>query len=47
MRGWFRPRDLLTTVQERVVPETSTLEETVSLILAESRILQVTNRPDQ
>jgi predicted kinase len=34
MRQWYRPRDLLTEVEERVIPETSTLEETISLILA-------------
>lgn len=35
MRQWYRPRDLLTSVEERVIAETSTLEETVSLILAQ------------
>jgi predicted kinase len=39
MRGWYRPQDLLTAVRERVIPETSTLPETVDTILAESRLL--------
>jgi hypothetical protein len=39
MRGWYRPRDLLTAVRERVIPEASTLPETVNTILAESRLL--------
>ncbi|MGH3407107.1 MAG: hypothetical protein ACRDRJ_32100 [Streptosporangiaceae bacterium] len=37
MRGWYRPRDLLGSVRERVIPQASTLAETVSLILAETR----------
>jgi hypothetical protein len=36
MRGWYRPRDLLGSVGERVIPQTSTLAETVGLILAET-----------
>lgn len=44
MRGWYQPRDLLTTVRERVIPETSTLAETVELILAESRLLRAATR---
>jgi predicted kinase len=39
MRSWYRPRDLLATVTERVIPETSTLEETVSTILADTGLL--------
>jgi hypothetical protein len=39
MRGWYRPRDLLAAVRERVIPETSLLPETVDTILAESRLL--------
>ncbi len=32
MRNWYRPRDLLTSIQERIIPETSTLRQTVDLI---------------
>lgn len=39
MRDWYRPRDLLCSVRERVIPETSTLAETVSLILGETGLL--------
>lgn len=52
MRGWYRPHDLLTTVGERVIPETSTLHETVDLILTDALLLdqitsgtQATNEP--
>jgi predicted kinase len=37
MRDWYRPQDLLTSVQEHVVPETSTLQQTVDLILADTQ----------
>jgi predicted kinase len=40
MREWYRPRDLLATIREHVIPETSTLQETVNLILAETELLQ-------
>jgi predicted kinase len=40
MREWHKPRDLLTGIQEHVIPETSTLQETTSLILAETRLLE-------
>ncbi len=33
MRGWYVPRDLLGVSGERVIDETATLDETVSLIL--------------
>jgi hypothetical protein len=39
MGEWFRPRDLLPGVPETVIPEMSTLDETVSLILGDTRIL--------
>ena len=39
MRSWYRPRDLLSSVRERIVPETSTLQRTVTLILEETRLL--------
>lgn len=35
MRGWYRDRDLLPFTDERIVPETSCLEETVERILGE------------
>jgi hypothetical protein len=40
MRDWYRPRDLLATVRERVIPETSTQAEITSLILAETQLPQ-------
>jgi len=40
MRQWYRPMDLLTAVCERVIPQTSTRQETISLILAETQLLQ-------
>ena len=39
MRGWYCQRDLLSSIHERVVPETSTLQQTVALILDETRLL--------
>jgi predicted kinase len=39
MREWHRPRDLLTGIREQVIPESSTLQETTSRILAETRLL--------
>jgi len=39
MRGWYRPRDLLGGIREHIIPETSTLQETTSLILAETKLL--------
>jgi predicted kinase len=39
LREWYRPRDLLTSVQERIVPERSTLQQTVDLILADTQLL--------
>lgn len=40
MRQWHRAGDLLSTVREQVVPEASTLQQTISTILAETRLLQ-------
>lgn len=40
MRSWYRPRDLLVSVQERIIPETSTLHQIVKLILAETQLLE-------
>ncbi len=39
MRGWYRPRDFLTSIRERVIEETSTLAQTIDLILAETALL--------
>ena len=39
MRGWYCQRDLLSSIYERVIPETSTLEQTVKLILEETHLL--------
>jgi predicted kinase len=39
MRSWYRPRDLLASVQEHVIPETSTIEQTVALILEDTQLL--------
>jgi hypothetical protein len=44
MRSWYRARDLLTDVREHVIPETSTLDDTVGLILAETQLLA--HRPE-
>lgn len=41
MRSWYRPRDLLTTISERVIPETSSLRHTVELILQDARLLDL------
>jgi len=40
MRGWYTPRDLLGAAGERVVPESSTLDETVALIAAAAGLPQ-------
>jgi predicted kinase len=40
MRSWYRPRDLLTGIRERVIPQASTLRETVDCILAETKLLR-------
>ena len=39
MRDWYRRRDLLTAVTEHVIPQTSTIEETTTLILGQARLL--------
>jgi ABC-type oligopeptide transport system ATPase subunit len=44
MRQWHRPADLLAGVRERVIPETSTLHETVGLILAQTQLLQAASQ---
>lgn len=44
MRRWYRPRDLLRSVEERVIPETSSLQQTVDLILADTQLLRAVAR---
>ena len=39
MRRWYRSRDLLRSVEERVIPETSSLQQTVDLILEDTHLL--------
>lgn len=39
LRDWYRHRDLLTTVAERVIPQTSTPDQTTATILADSALL--------
>jgi len=34
-RSWYRPRDLLGTISERVISETSSLRDAVELIAAD------------
>ena len=38
MRRWYRSRDLLRSVEERVIPETSSLQQTVDLILEDTHL---------
>jgi hypothetical protein len=45
MRDWYRPRDLLASVRERVIPETSAPEQTVALILTETQLLRGDTQP--
>jgi predicted kinase len=45
MRGWYCHRDLLGGIRERIIPETSTLQQTAALILAETQLLQNAQRP--
>jgi predicted kinase len=40
MRSWYRPRDLLASVQEHVIPETTTIGQTVALILKDTQLLR-------
>jgi predicted kinase len=40
MRKWYRPRDLLTSIREWVIPETSCLQQTTALVLAHTQLLQ-------
>jgi hypothetical protein len=45
LRAWYQPLDVLCSVTERVFPETSTLDETVDVILAESGLRRVIGWP--
>jgi predicted kinase len=40
MRDWYRPRDLLGGIDERIISETSTLAQTTALILADAQLLR-------
>jgi predicted kinase len=40
MRDWFRPMDLLSGVEEQIIPEPSTLQQTTARILADTGLLQ-------
>jgi len=40
MRSWYRSRDLLAGIREHVIPETSTLQQTTTLILDETQLLR-------
>ncbi len=39
LRGWYKQRDLLAAIGERVIPEASTTEQTVATILADTDLL--------
>lgn len=43
MRGWYCQRDLLSSIHERIIPETNALEQTVTLILEETQLLGAEN----
>jgi predicted kinase len=40
MGAWYRPRDLLAAVPEHIIHESSTLDQTTNLILAESGLAE-------
>ena len=39
LRSWYRPRDLLASVRECVIPESNTLSQSVDQILLETCLL--------
>jgi len=39
MRSWYRPRDLLSSIREHIIPQTSTLQQTVEVILGDTQVL--------
>jgi predicted kinase len=45
MRSWYRPQDLLGIIPERVIPQTSALQDTVALILAETQLITAGSQP--
>jgi predicted kinase len=47
MRDWYRPRDLLGGIRERIIPETSTLAQTTALILADTQLLHAERPAEQ
>jgi predicted kinase len=38
MREWYRSRDLLATIREHVIPETSTVQQTIGFIAADAQL---------
>ena len=40
VREWYRSRDLLATIREHVIPETSTVQQTIGLIAADAQLAQ-------
>ncbi len=40
MGDWYRSRDLLATIREHVIPETSTVQQTIGLIAVDAQLLQ-------
>jgi hypothetical protein len=44
MRDWYRPRDLLASVREHIIPAVSTLPETVDRMLADTPLLRAAGR---
>lgn len=47
MRAWYRPHDLLRTIDERVIPQTSLLRQTVELILDDASLPDPITSPAQ
>ncbi|HEX5188563.1 MAG TPA: AAA family ATPase [Streptosporangiaceae bacterium] len=46
LRAWYRPRDLLATVEEQVIPEASTLRQTTARILADTGLAELFLAPE-
>jgi hypothetical protein len=40
MRSWFRPMDLLSAIKEQVIPQSSSLQQTIARILADSGMVR-------
>jgi predicted kinase len=45
MRSWYRPRDLLASICERVIGETSSLHETTTMIVNDTQLLTIPYGP--